>query len=52
MGTPEQLDGSANLTYMATVARQIAETVEKDCCNGRSTVFIGTNDKVGHYQME
>ena len=30
VGTPEQPDGSANLSYIATVARQIAETVEKD----------------------
>ena len=30
VGTPEQPDGSANLSYIATVARQIAETIEKD----------------------
>ncbi len=29
VGTPEMPDGSANLTYIATVSRQIAETVEK-----------------------
>ena len=31
VGTPELPDGSANLNYVATVARQIAETIEKDC---------------------
>src|SRR5690554_6908352 len=30
VGTPERPDGSADLTYIATVARQIAETIEKD----------------------
>ena len=30
VGTPEQPDGSANLSYIATVSRQIAENVEKD----------------------
>ncbi|TCX52092.1 MULTISPECIES: UDP-glucose/GDP-mannose dehydrogenase family protein [unclassified Dehalobacter] len=47
VGTPEQPDGSANLVYIATVARQIAETVEKDCLVVvKSTVPVGTNDKV------
>ena len=38
VGTPEQPDGSANLSYIATVCRQIAENVEKDCglCPGSS----------------
>ena len=31
VGTPEQPDGSANLSYVATVSRQIAENIEKDC---------------------
>jgi UDP-glucose 6-dehydrogenase len=31
VGNPEQPDGSVNLSYIATVARQIAETVEKGC---------------------
>ena len=30
VGTPEQPDGSANLNYIATVSRQIAESVERD----------------------
>ena len=47
VGTPEQPDGSANLTHIAMVARQIAETVEKDCLVVvKSTVPVGTNDKV------
>ncbi|AYE52406.1 UDP-glucose/GDP-mannose dehydrogenase family protein [Priestia megaterium NCT-2] len=50
VGTPEQLDGSANLSYIATVARQIAESVEKDCLVVvKSTVPVGTNDKVEQF---
>lgn len=50
VGTPERPDGSADLTYIATVARQIAETVEKDCLVVvKSTVPIGTNDKVEQF---
>ena len=50
VGTPEQPDGSANLSYVATVARQIAESVEKDCLVVvKSTVPIGTNDKVEQF---
>lgn len=50
VGTPEQPDGSANLSYVATVARQIAETVEKDCLVVvKSTVPVGTNDKVEQF---
>lgn len=50
VGTPEMPDGSANLTYIATVARQIAESVEKDCLVVvKSTVPIGTNDKVEQF---
>lgn len=50
VGTPEQQDGSANLSYIATVARQIAETVEKDCLVVvKSTVPVGTNDKVEQF---
>ena len=47
VGTPEQPDGSANLSYIATVARQIAETIEKDCLIVvKSTVPVGTNDSL------
>ena len=50
VGTPELLDGSANLSYIATVARQIAESIEKDCLVVvKSTVPVGTNDKVEQF---
>ena len=50
VGTPEQPDGSANLSYIATVSRQIAENIEKDCLVVvKSTVPIGTNDKVEQF---
>ena len=50
VGTPEMPDGSANLSYIATVCRQIAESVEKDCLVVvKSTVPIGTNDKVEQF---
>lgn len=50
VGTPEQVDGSANLSYIATVARQIAENIEKDCLVVvKSTVPVGTNDKVEQF---
>lgn len=50
VGTPELQDGSANLSYVATVSRQIAESVEKDCfIVVKSTVPIGTNDKVEQF---
>ena len=50
VGTPEQADGSANLSYIATVAKQIAESVERDCLVVvKSTVPVGTNDKVEQF---
>lgn len=50
VGTPEQPDGSADLSYMATVARQIAENVNRDCLVVvKSTVPVGTNDKVEQF---
>lgn len=50
VGTPEQPDGSANLSYVATVSRQIAESIEKECLVVvKSTVPIGTNDKVEQF---
>lgn len=50
VGTPEQPDGSANLSYIADVARQIAESIEKDCLVVvKSTVPVGTNDKVEQF---
>ncbi len=50
VGTPERPDGSANLSYIATVSRQIAESVERDCLVVvKSTVPVGTNDKVEQF---
>ncbi|MFP7492490.1 UDP-glucose/GDP-mannose dehydrogenase family protein [Terribacillus saccharophilus] len=50
VGTPEQPDGSANLSFISTVARQIAESVEKNCLVVvKSTVPVGTNDKVEQF---
>lgn len=50
VGTPEQPDGSADMAYIARVARQIAESVEKDCLVVvKSTVPVGTNDKVEQF---
>lgn len=50
VGTPEQPDGSANLSYVAMVSRQIAENIEKNCLVVvKSTVPIGTNDKVEQF---
>lgn len=50
VGTPERPDGSANLNYIATVSRQIAESVERDCLVVvKSTVPVGTNDKVEQF---
>ncbi|MBH1939373.1 UDP-glucose/GDP-mannose dehydrogenase family protein [Mobilitalea sibirica] len=50
VGTPELPDGSANLSYIASVARQIAESIEKDCLVVvKSTVPVGTNDKVEQF---
>lgn len=47
VGTPEKKDGSANLNYVYSVARQIAHSVERDCVVVvKSTVPIGTNDKI------
>lgn len=50
VGTPEQPDGSANLSYIAAVARQIAESTVKDfLVDVKSTVPVGTNDKVKQF---
>jgi UDPglucose 6-dehydrogenase len=53
VGTPENEDGSANLNYVFTVAKEIAESVEQDCLVVvKSTVPIGTNDRVEAYIKE
>ncbi|MCR4754280.1 MAG: UDP-glucose/GDP-mannose dehydrogenase family protein [Lachnospiraceae bacterium] len=50
VGTPEMPDGSANLSFIATVCRQIAENVENDVLIVvKSTVPVGTNDKVEQF---
>ena len=50
VGTPEQPDGSANMYYIATVARLIAESAEKDCLVVlKSTVPVGTADNVEQF---
>jgi UDPglucose 6-dehydrogenase len=50
VGTPESPDGSADLTYIAAAARQIAESIESDCLVVvKSTVPVGTNDKVEQF---
>lgn len=53
VGTPERTDGSANLDYVYNVAKQIAESIEKDCIIViKSTVPIGTNDEIEKYIKE
>lgn len=50
VGTPEMPDGSANLSYIATVCRQIAESITHDCLVVvKSTVPVGTNDKAEQF---
>ena len=50
VGTPEKKDGSTNLSYVYTVADQIAKYAMRDCTVVvKSTVPIGTNDKIEQY---
>ena len=50
VGTPEKKDGSANLSFVYSVADQIASCVKKDCVIVvKSTVPIGTNNKLEDY---
>ena len=50
VGTPERPDGSAEMKYIASVARQIAQCIDRDCLVVvKSTVPVGTNDKVEQY---
>ena len=50
VGTPEKKDGSANLKYVYEVAKEIAQSIEKDCIIVvKSTVPIGTNKKIEKY---
>ena len=49
VGTPEQPDGSANMCYIATVARQMPNQ-RKDCLVVvKSAVPVGTADKVEQF---
>lgn len=53
VGTPEKKDGSANLSYVYKVVEQIAGSVERECVVVvKSTVPIGTNDKIETYMIE
>lgn len=53
VGTPEKKDGSANLSYVYQVAKEIALSLENDCIVViKSTVPIGTNDKVEKFLNE
>ncbi len=50
VGTPEKKDGSANLKYVYEVAKEIAQSIKKDCIVVvKSTVPIGTNKKIEKY---
>lgn len=50
VGTPEKIDGSANLDYIYAVADDIVENINKDCLVIiKSTVPIGTNYKIEKY---
>ena len=50
VGTPERIDGTANLDYVNEVARQISESIDKDTVVViKSTVPIGTNDRIEEY---
>jgi len=50
VGTPEKPDGGADLSHIAAVSRQIAESVQKDCLVVvKSTVPVGTNKKVEQF---
>lgn len=49
VGTPEKSDGSANLKYVYSVAKQIGQSAEIDkVVVIKSTVPIGTHEKVKH----
>ncbi|MED4988901.1 UDP-glucose dehydrogenase family protein [Parageobacillus toebii] len=53
VGTPEEPDGSVNLRYVWEAAKQIAQTVEKDCVVAvKSTVPVGTSDQVERWIYE
>lgn len=50
VGTPERSDGSANLDYLKSAAKTIAENAKKDILVIiKSTVPIGTNEQIEKY---
>ena len=50
VGTPENDDGSPNLSFVFSVGEQIAKTVEQDCLIVvKSTVPVGTNSDLEKY---
>ena len=50
VGKKKKKDGSANLKYVYKVAKEIAQSLEKDCIIViKSTVPIGTNKKIEKY---
>lgn len=50
VGTPSNQDGKANLKYIETAARDIAENIENDVVVViKSTVPVGTNDRIKKY---
>ena len=50
VGTPENLDGSANLSYIYEVVNDIIENINQDCLIVmKSTVPVGTNYKIEKY---
>lgn len=50
VGTPERSDGSANLDYLKSAAKTIAENAKKDLLVIiKSTVPIGTNEQIEKY---
>jgi len=50
VGTPQAVDGSADLTYVKTAAQDIANSIVKDTVVViKSTVPVGTNHYIGEY---
>lgn len=53
VGTPERIDGSANIDFVYNVAKEIASFAEKDLIIViKSTVPVGTNDKIEKFILE
>ena len=50
VGTPEKVDGNANLDFLWNVVYELAKNVRRECVLViKSTVPIGTNEKVEEY---